>query len=56
LQGFLPQGGPRDEGPTAGDQRGGRESADHAPGSRKAESILIAATTLPFAGEVETGI
>jgi hypothetical protein len=32
------------------------ERADHAPGSRKAESILIAATALPFAGEAETGI
>jgi len=32
------------------------ERADHAPGSRKVESILIAATALPFAGEAETGI
>jgi len=46
----------RDEGSTAGDQRGERASATHAPGSRKVESILIAATALPFAGEAETGI
>jgi hypothetical protein len=32
------------------------ERADHAPGSREVESILIAATALPFAGEAETGI
>jgi len=48
--------GPRDEGPTAGDQRGERAGAHHAPGSREVESILIAATVLPFAGEAETGI
>jgi len=46
----------RDEGPTAGESRGQRKTADHAPGSRRVESILIAATALPFAGEAETGI
>jgi hypothetical protein len=33
-----------------------RASARHAPGFREVESILIAATALPFAGEAETGI
>jgi hypothetical protein len=57
LQSYPPIGKEqRDERPTAGDQRGERESARHAPGSRKVKSILIAATALPFAGEAETGI
>jgi hypothetical protein len=52
-----PQGkGQRDEGSTAGDQRSERARAHYAPGSRKVESIPIAATALPFAGEAETGI
>jgi len=48
--------GRRDERPTAGDQHDECESVRRAPGSRKVESILIAATALPFAGEAETGI
>jgi hypothetical protein len=51
-----PGKGRRDERSTAGDPRGERASAHHAPGSRRVESILIAATALPFAGEAETGI
>jgi len=57
LQSYLPSGR---SGVTRGRLQaihvGQRKQADHAPGSRKAESILIAATVLPFAGEAETGI
>jgi len=56
-QSYPPSGkGLRDERVTAGDLRGERASARHAPSSREVESILIAATALPFAGEAETGI
>jgi len=48
--------GRRDEGSTVGDNDATtRESACRAPGSRKVESILVAATALLFAGDAETG-
>jgi len=48
--------GRRDERPTAGDQRGARDAPTTRRVPGEEESILIAATALPFAGEAETGI
>jgi hypothetical protein len=57
LQRHLPKKeGPRDEGPTAGrNTRHARQRGSRA-GFSEVKSIRIAATTLPFAGDAETGI